>query len=576
MVRNFLAGGAAINALARSAGLRVRVVDVGVAWEGASAAEQGRPSGSVDWPPSADGLPCLDVRRIRPGTANLARGAAMSRRECLQAVSVGLDLAEDEHRRGTRLLIPGEMGIANTTAASALTVALAGAGVEAAVGRGTGVDDAGLLRKQAVVSAAVGRLAGRRELDAWGVAAEVGGLEIACLAGLVVGAAARRIPVLLDGFISCAAALVAVRAQPRVAGYLLAAHRSAEAGHGPLLAALGLDPLVALDLRLGEGSGAATAAPLLAGACAFMREMATFESAAVSGAVEAAVAAEAVVGRGPSSNGETPTGASPAVALDGAAGSLPCGGAPPSAAAPGSHAFPAEQRFGVYRAIEERRDMRSFRPDPLPEAVLARLLAAAHRAPSVGYMQPWRFILVRDAGARAALAALVERERQAQALYFSGRRAALFPTLKVHGLLEAPVVVCVTVDPTRGGPHVLGRHSEPATDVYSAACAIENLWLAARAEGVGAGWVTFYRKDDLRPLLAIPPHVDPVALVCLGYVADFPPRPLLEEAGWDVRLPLGAVVAEGRWDGAPPPWAVGEVGSASAAPLAGGTAGAPL
>jgi 5,6-dimethylbenzimidazole synthase len=225
----------------------------------------------------------------------------------------------------------------------------------------------------------------------------------------------------------------------------------------------------------------------------------------------------------------------------------PAGGA-------GGHAFPAAEREGVYRAVFERRDMRSFRPDPLPEEVVARLLRAAHHAPSVGFMQPWRFVLVRDPETKAALKSLVERERRAQSLYFEGRRAALFPRLKVDGILEAPLVVCVCIDPTRGGPHVLGRHSEPATDAYSGACAVENLWLAARAEGVGVGWVTFYRKPDLRSVLGIPPHVDPIALLCVGYVDAFPPRPVLEEVGWERRLPLAAVVREGRWDGPAPTW----------------------
>jgi nicotinate-nucleotide--dimethylbenzimidazole phosphoribosyltransferase len=262
MVANFLAGGAAINALARSAGLRVRVVDVGVAADLA--------------------LDGLEVRKVRAGTASLARGPAMARDEALRTVNAGLEVAAEEAAAGTRLLIPGEMGIGNTTAAGAVLAAFGGLPAEEVAGRGTGLDEAGLERKRRAVRAALD--VNRPDpSDPWDVLAKVGGLEIAFLAGLILGAAAARVPVLLDGFISGAAALVAVRAEPRAAAYLVAAHRSAEAGHGALLRLLGLEPLLALGLRLGEGSGAAVAAPLLAAACAFMREMATFSEAGVSG-----------------------------------------------------------------------------------------------------------------------------------------------------------------------------------------------------------------------------------------------------------------------------------------------------
>lgn len=237
-----------------------------------------------------------------------------------------------------------------------------------------------------------------------------------------------------------------------------------------------------------------------------------------------------------------------------AAGSGPECGSSEGRETTATHAFSPAERAAVYRAIYSRRDMRSFRPDPLPETLLARLLLAAHHAPSVGFMQPWRFIVIRDPGTKASLKELVERERHAQALYFEGHRRELFPRLKVDGILEAPVVVCVAVDPTSGGPHVLGRNSDPATDTYSAACAIQNLWLAARAEGVGVGWVTFYKKADVRRILGIPPHVDPIALLCIGYVEAFPERPLLEEVGWAQRMPLEEVVMEERWDGPAPGW----------------------
>ncbi len=521
MVRNFLAGGAAINALARASGLRVRVVDIGVA--------------------SDIQAPGLELRKVMAGTANLARGPAMTRAQALQAVAVGIELAADEAAAGSRLLVPGEMGIGNTTAASALLSALTGLPAAESVGRGTGLDAAGLERKRQVVEAALAQNRPDPD-DPWDVLAKVGGLEIACLCGLILGAAAHRIAVLLDGFISGAAALVAVHAEPRVGRYLIAAHRSAEAGHAAMLRHLGLRPLLELGLRLGEGSGAAAAAPLLSAACAFMAEMATFAEAGISGGDAQPLPARA-------------ESAAPAAAEASAL----------------ALAFAPAERQGVYRAITERRDMRSFRPEPLPDALLLRLLRAAHLAPSVGFMQPWRFILVREHAAKAALKALVERERQAQALYFQGQRAALFPKLKVDGILEAPVVICVAVDPTRAGPHVLGRHSDAATDVYSAACAIQNLWLAARAEGVGVGWVTFYRKPDVRQVLNIPAHVDPIALLCVGYVDGFPPRPILEEVGWASRLPLAQVVCEESWTGAPPAWA----GERSPVPGASGLGQAP-
>lgn len=262
MVRNFLAGGAAINALARAAGLQVRVVDAGV---------QG------DVPP----LPALDRVKVRAGTANFLRGPAMTPAEALATVEAGITVAAELAAAGCRLLVPGDMGIGNTTAASALLAALGPVPVEQAVGPGTGLDPAGLARKRQVVAAALS-LHGPHLTGPWDALSRLGGLEIAFLAGLVLGGAARRIPVLLDGLVSGVAALVAARAQPRVVPFLLAGHRSAEPGHGILLRLLGLSPLLELEMRLGEGTGAAAAAPLLAAACRAMAEMATFEEAAVA------------------------------------------------------------------------------------------------------------------------------------------------------------------------------------------------------------------------------------------------------------------------------------------------------
>jgi nicotinate-nucleotide--dimethylbenzimidazole phosphoribosyltransferase len=211
-------------------------------------------------------------RRVRAGTANATRGPAMTRDEAERAIAVGRDLAGEATIVGL-----GEMGIANTTSASAITACLLGLDPAVVCGRGTGVDDAGLQRKVAAVRRA---LAVNRPDpdDPLGVLAAVGGLEIAALAGLVLGCAARRIPVLVDGFITAAAALAAVRLQPSCADCLIAAHRSPEPGHSAILEALGLEPLLDLGLRLGEGSGAALALPLVAAALAILDEMATLEA----------------------------------------------------------------------------------------------------------------------------------------------------------------------------------------------------------------------------------------------------------------------------------------------------------
>ncbi|HEY8744143.1 MAG TPA: 5,6-dimethylbenzimidazole synthase, partial [Chloroflexota bacterium] len=211
-------------------------------------------------------------------------------------------------------------------------------------------------------------------------------------------------------------------------------------------------------------------------------------------------------------------------------------------------AFSAAALHGVYQAIFQRRDIRSFRSDPLPDDVLARLLNAAHHAPSVGFMQPWGFLLVRDRQTRTQVKALFDRERQAAACFFDEPRRSHYLSLKLEGILEAPLNLCVTCDPTAAGPAVLGRNSIPETDVYSTCCAVENLWLAARAEGIGVGWVSIIKLPQLRAILGIPPHVTPVAYLCLGYPSDgFPQRPVLQTTGWRQRTPLGAVLHYECW-----------------------------
>lgn len=211
--------------------------------------------------------------------------------------------------------------------------------------------------------------------------------------------------------------------------------------------------------------------------------------------------------------------------------------------------YPDEQRIAVHRVIAERRDIRRFRPDPVDEEVLRRVLTAAHSAPSVGLMQPWRFIVVRATKTRVVIRQMAQRERIRQADRFDAR-ARQFLDQKIEGVVEAPLGICVCCDHGDPDEQVLGRGTIPETDVYSAACAIENLWLAARAEGLGVGWVSFYRPPELRTLLGIPPHVDPIAYLCVGWPDERPSRPGLESAGWAVRMPLDDVVMQERWDGA--------------------------
>ncbi|HTZ94624.1 MAG TPA: nicotinate-nucleotide--dimethylbenzimidazole phosphoribosyltransferase [Streptosporangiaceae bacterium] len=210
------------------------------------------------------------------------------------------------------------------------------------------------------------------------------------------------------------------------------------------------------------------------------------------------------------------------------------------------HAFSDDQRAAVYRVIEERRDVRrDFLPDPIPPDVLERVLAAAHRAPSVGFSQPWDFIVIADAGRRARIKALAEQARQDFAAALPAARARAFDRLKTEAILQTPVNIVVTCDPTRGGRHTLGRHAQPQTAVYSSVLAVANLWLAARAEGLGVGWVSFFSERELAAELGLPPHLEVVAYLCVGYVASFAPEPELELAGWARRRPLGwAVHAE--------------------------------
>lgn len=210
------------------------------------------------------------------------------------------------------------------------------------------------------------------------------------------------------------------------------------------------------------------------------------------------------------------------------------------------HAFDDAERLAVYRAISERRDMREFVPNSsIPEPVLARLLAAAHAAPSVGLMQPWRFIRITDAGLRAALHALVDEERRltADAL---GARGDEFLALKVEGILTCAELFVVALGEDRER-HVFGRRTMPQMDLASVSCAIQNLWLAARVEGLGLGWVSIFDPDRLARLLNMPGDAEPVAILCLGPVPNFPDRPVLELEEWTFARPLAQFVSENGW-----------------------------
>lgn len=262
MVQNFLAGGAAINVLARHVGASVTVVDMGVA---------------ADLPPRQG----LISRKLARGTADFSSGPAMSQGQALAAVKTGVELVNQLLESGSDLVATGDMGIGNTTASSALVAALTGRPAVEVTGRGTGVDDAGLERKIALIEVALARHR-PNPADPLDLLARLGGFEIGGLAGVIIGAAARRVPVVIDGFISGAAALLACALAPAAQPYLVAAHRSVERGHELVFGHLELRPLLDLGMRLGEGSGAALGLSLCQAACKLLDEMATFDEAGVA------------------------------------------------------------------------------------------------------------------------------------------------------------------------------------------------------------------------------------------------------------------------------------------------------
>jgi nicotinate-nucleotide--dimethylbenzimidazole phosphoribosyltransferase len=209
---------------------------------------------------------------------------------------------------------------------------------------------------------------------------------------------------------------------------------------------------------------------------------------------------------------------------------------------------PAEKR-AVYDAISLRRDIRNFRPEQIPEDVLHRLLEAAHSAGSVGYMQPWDFIVIRSPERKAELYELFRRANDRAASRFEEARGETYRALKLQGILDAPLSICVTCDTLRGGEHILGRDTIPETDRYSTCLAVQNLWLAARAEGIGVGWMSIVDNGELALSLSLPEGVVPIAFLCIGYPVEFPARPTLATTGWRDRVPLETLVHAERWGG---------------------------
>ena len=210
--------------------------------------------------------------------------------------------------------------------------------------------------------------------------------------------------------------------------------------------------------------------------------------------------------------------------------------------------FSEAEKRAVYRAIYERRDVRSqFLPDPVPSEILGRLLDAAHHAPSVGFMQPWDFIVIQDPAVRRRVYDNFERANRRAAAIYEGDRRELYDGLKLAGILDAPVNLCITCDQERATGHGLGRQTDPATTLYSTACAVQNLWLAARAESLGVGWVSILDLEELKAILGIPAARTLVAYLCIGYVSGFRPRPDLEEAGWEQRGSLRELIHFDHW-----------------------------
>lgn len=263
MVYNFLNGGAGINVLSRHIGARVVVVDMGVAEELQMKHND------------------LRIKKVGPGTKNMAKGPAMTRDEAIRSLEAGIEVLEDEYNNGIDIIGTGDMGIGNTTPSSAITAAITGQGVRKVTGRGTGIDDQTLMRKQDTIIDSL-KINKPDPKDGIDVLSKVGGFEIGGLAGLILGAASKRIPIVVDGFISGAAALIAYTIEPKVKDYMFAGHCSVEKGHSAIFEHIGIEPILDLNLRLGEGTGAALAINIIEAGIKILTEMATFKSASVS------------------------------------------------------------------------------------------------------------------------------------------------------------------------------------------------------------------------------------------------------------------------------------------------------
>jgi nicotinate-nucleotide--dimethylbenzimidazole phosphoribosyltransferase len=439
----------------------------------------------------------------------------MTKDQAYQCVEIGIHVAEAMIQEGHDLFLIGEMGIGNTTSSTAMIACLLGLPIQDLVGIGSGISVEKRNKKRSVIESAI-RLNRPDGTDPWDVLTKVGGFEIGAMAGAMIACANHRIPIILDGVIASTAALFAYRLNPDIKNYFIASHQSAEPAHHHVLAALGLTPLVNWGMHLGEASGALFVLPIIQNACKVMAETATFEDARVSN---------------PHKRDEK---SSSRILVQ-------------VVTRPTSQDFDDDERAAIYKVIFARRDIRSFLPTPIPDDVLRRILMAAHHGPSVGYMQPWNFILIRDRLRLMKIQQAVEKERVRASHNYKDLKRDYYLRLKVEGILQAPLTICVTNDPTRGGPHVLGRNTIPETDLMSTSCAIENMWLAARAEGIGMGWVSIYEKQDIREILNIPSHIDPVALLSIGYTAHFPEIPLLERVGWGQRLDMDSLIFEEVW-----------------------------
>ena len=210
--------------------------------------------------------------------------------------------------------------------------------------------------------------------------------------------------------------------------------------------------------------------------------------------------------------------------------------------------FSSDEINGLYKTIFNRRDVRGqFRPDPVPDDVLSRVLYAAHHAPSVGFMQPWDFMIIRDQAVRQQIRGLFDQAHTEAAEMFPEQKQDTYRSLKLEGILESPMNICITCDRSRTGPTVIGRTHMKVMDLYSSVCAVQNLWLAARAEGLGVGWVSIFDQRELQEVLGIPRNIVPIAYLCIGYVDHFYARPELESAGWLPREKLENLIHFDQW-----------------------------